>query len=61
LPVQSHPGEKGRFHENCPHQETGNPVFASVADPRKGLTPEKITSPMLEIVKDILPGMELVT
>jgi hypothetical protein len=41
-------------------QETGNPVFASVAYPRKGLTPENVTIPMLEIVKDILPGIEKV-
>jgi len=41
-------------------QETGNPVFASVAYPRKGLTPENVTIPMLEIVKDILPDMEKV-
>lgn len=41
-------------------QETGNPIFASVAYPRKGLTPENVTIPILEIVKDILPEMEKV-
>ena len=41
-------------------QETGNPIFARVAYPRKGLTPENVTIPMLQIVKDILPEMEKV-
>ncbi len=41
-------------------QETGNPVFVRVAYPRKGLTPENITIPMIEIIKDILPEMEKV-
>ncbi len=41
-------------------QETGNPIFARVAYPRKGLTPEIVTIPMLENIKDILPEMEKV-
>ena len=44
----------------CQDQETGNPVLARVAYPRKGLTPENVTIPMLEIVKDILPEMDKV-
>jgi hypothetical protein len=39
-------------------QETGNPVFARVEYPRRGLTPEDIAVPMLEITRDILPGLE---
>lgn len=41
-------------------QETGNPVFARMAYPRKGLTPENVTVPMLEVTKDILPDLEKV-
>ncbi|MGZ4161170.1 MAG: transposase [Methanobacterium sp.] len=44
----------------CQDQETGNPIIARVAYPRKGLTPENVTIPMLKIVKDILPEMEKV-
>jgi hypothetical protein len=41
-------------------QETGNPIFARVAYPRKGLTPENATIPMLENIKDIFPEIEKV-
>ncbi len=41
-------------------QETGNPIFVRVAYPRKGITPEKATIPILEITNDILPGIEKV-
>lgn len=41
-------------------QETNNPVFARVEYPRKGLKPENVTVPMLEITKDILPDLEKV-
>jgi hypothetical protein len=41
-------------------QETGNPIFVRVAYPRKGITPENATIPMLEITNDILPGIEKV-
>jgi len=41
-------------------QETGNPIFVRVAYPRKGITPENATIPMLEITKDIFPGIEKV-
>jgi hypothetical protein len=41
-------------------QETGNPVFARVEYPRRGLTPEDIAVPMLKITRDILPELEKV-
>jgi len=41
-------------------QDTGNPVFGRVEYPRKGLKPETITVPMLEIARNILPDMEKV-
>ena len=41
-------------------QETSNPVFARMEYPRKGLKPENITVPILEITKDILPDLEKV-
>lgn len=41
-------------------QETGNPVFVRVKYPRKGLKPENLTVPMLEITKDILPNLDKV-
>jgi hypothetical protein len=41
-------------------QETGNPVFARVEYPRRGLKPEDIALPMLETTRDILPGLEKV-
>ena len=39
-------------------QETGNPVFARVEYPRRGLKPEDIAVPMLEITRAILPDLE---
>jgi hypothetical protein len=41
-------------------QETNNPVSARVEYPRKGLKPEYVTVPMLEITKDILLDLEKV-
>ena len=39
-------------------QETGNPVFARVEYPARGLKPENIAVPMLEITREILPELE---
>lgn len=39
-------------------QETGNPVFARVEYPRRGLKPEDIALPMLETTRRVLPGLE---
>ena len=41
-------------------QETGNPIFVQVAYPRKGITPENVTIPMLEITREIIPELEKV-
>ncbi len=41
-------------------QETGNPIFVRVAYPRKGITPENVTIPMLEITREIIPEFEKV-
>lgn len=39
-------------------QETENPIFARVEYPRRDLKPEEVAVPMLEITRDILPGLE---
>lgn len=39
-------------------QETGNPVFARVEYPRRGLKPEDVAVSMLEITRDIMPELE---
>jgi hypothetical protein len=41
-------------------QETGNPVFARVEYPRRGLKPEDVAVPMLRITRDILSELEKV-
>ncbi|MFQ5904544.1 MAG: transposase, partial [Candidatus Binatia bacterium] len=39
-------------------QETGNPVFARVEYPRKGLKPEDVAISMLKTTREILPELE---
>jgi hypothetical protein len=41
-------------------QDTGNPVFGRVEYPRKGLKPETVTVPLMEIARNILPDLKKV-
>ena len=39
-------------------QDTSNPVFGRVEYPRKGLKPETVAVPLLEIARNIVPNLE---